>query len=126
MKGWVKTLLVTVAVAAAIVAVALFCGCSTLMYKNGGSAGRVGDMTAPIEISDGTDSFTCKLLFGMNGAYWYTRKDSKVTVEYDNIYTNSYIGCVSTRGNQHLKVVVKPLYVGDYEDTNTVSNAEAK
>jgi len=97
-------------------------GCKAF-YENAGSHTKVGSLTAPVEVSDGSDSITVKALYSMDGADVYTAKDSLVKITYKNSYSNNYFAVVKTSGKQELEVDIEPLYTGG--DTNIASEADA-
>jgi len=102
---------------AAVIAVS---GCKAF-YENAGSHTKVGSLTAPVEVSDGSDSITVKALYSMDGADVYTAKDSLVKIKYRNAYTNDYFAIVKTQGVQDLEVEIEPLDVGGEASTNDVT-----
>lgn len=114
----------------ALVGIALVCGLAVALcgckafYENAGSHTKVGSLTAPIEVSDGSDSITVKALYSMDGADVYTAKDSLVKIKYRNAYTNDYFAIVKTRGVQDLEVEIEPLDCSGGSETNAVSAAE--
>lgn len=103
-----------------------FCTGCKAFYENAGSHTKVGSLTAPIEVSDGSDSITVKALYSMDGADVYTAKDSLVKITYSNSYTNNYFAIVKTSGKQDLAVEIEPLYTGGDVPTNTTSEANAE
>ena len=90
-------------------------GCKSF-YENSGSRTVVGDVSAPVELSDSSDSVTCKLLYSLTGASVWTAKDSNVTIGYTNTYTNTYFGCVDKAGVQQLEVKIEPVEKADSEE----------
>lgn len=102
-------------------ALCAMCGCKAF-YENAGSHTRVGSLTAPVEVSEPSDSITVRALYSMDGADVYTAKDSLVKITYRNAYTNDYFAIVKTQGVQDLQVEIEPLYTGG--DTNDVTNVE--
>lgn len=84
------------------------CGCKGF-YENTGSRTRVGDISVPAELSDGSGTIEGRVLYSMTGADVWTEKSSVVTVKYSNNYTNNYFGIVTKVGVQDLDVVVEPL-----------------
>ena len=87
-------------------------GCKSF-YENSGSRTVVGDVSAPVELSDSSDAVTCKLLYSLTGASVWTAKDSNVTIGYANAYTNTYFGCVDKTGVQKLEVKIEPVEKAD-------------
>lgn len=82
---------------------ALLCGCkSTGVYAN------VGDVSAPVEISDSSDTINVRALFSLTGAKVWSAKDSRVKIAYTNCYTNVYFGVIDRRGIQGFGVEVNP------------------
>lgn len=84
----------------------LLAGC---VSQNTGSSIAVGDITSLPEVQDAADSISVKILLMMTGAKVWTAKDSLVTVEYANAYTNNYCGLIERKGKQDLTVRVEPL-----------------
>lgn len=87
-------------------------GLSGCISENTGSTTVVGAQTALPEISDASGSLTIRVYETIKGARVWTAKDSKVTVEYTNAYTNNYLGVVETQDQTSLKVKVEPLDLG--------------
>lgn len=82
---------------------AMFSGCkSTGVYAN------VGDVSAPVEISDSSDTINIRALFSLTGAKVWSAKDSRVKIAYTNCYTNVYFGVIDRRGIQGFGVEVNP------------------
>ena len=73
----------------------------------------IGEQLALPEISDATDNISVRVYESIKGARVWTAKDSVVSVEYANTYTNSYFGIVETRDTMQLKVKVEPCEVGE-------------
>lgn len=88
----------------------LACGC-----RNAGTYAIVGDLNAPVDISDGSDTVNVRALFSLTGAKVWSARDSKVTMTYTNIYTNAYFGIVDTHGIQNFHVETEPLDVSDQQ-----------
>jgi len=105
-----------------LVAATILAGCKAF-YENAGSHTRVGSLTAPVEVSEPSDSITVRVLYSMDGADVYTAKDSMVKITYRNSYTNNYFAIVKTQGCQDLAVEIEPLYTGDPCETNMTSEA---
>lgn len=83
---------------------ALFAGCT-----NTGTYANVGRMSAPIELSDASDTYTIRALFSMDGAKAWSRKNSRTKLTYTNTYTNSYAyGMIESAGVQNFGVEVEP------------------
>lgn len=100
---------------------ATFAGCKAF-YENAGSRTRVGSITAPIEVSEPSDSITVRALYSMDGADVYTAKDSRVKISYSNTYTNNYFAIVKTQGTQYLEVDIEPS-ASDGVCTNNVGTS---
>ena len=101
-----KTMKIT-ALAVCIAALAAIAGC-----RGTGTYAHVGDVTAPVEVSDSSDTINVRALFSMRGAKVWSAKDSIVAMTYTNDYTNSYLyGMVETRGRQNFGVDVNPCEV---------------
>lgn len=99
----------------------LLCGC-TSFYQNAGSRTRVGNVSAPIEFSDATDSMVVRALYSLDGADVYTAKDMRVRVEYRNVTTNSYFGIISEHINQNLTVELDPTVSTTEESSPVVAD----
>lgn len=99
----------------------LLCGC-TAFYQNAGSRTRVGNVSAPIEFSDATDSMVVRALYSLDGADVYTAKDMRVRVEYRNVTTNSYFGIISEHINQNLTVELDPTVSTTEESSPVVAD----
>lgn len=97
----------------------LFGGC---VSECTGSSTVIGSQMALPEVSDSSDSLKIRIFESIKGARVWTAKDSKVTVEYRNTYTNSYFGIMETRDSTDLKVKVEPLYVGHGEEASDDEN----
>lgn len=102
----------------AIALVALCCGCIT---EYTGSRTVVGEQMAFPEVSNLSDSITLRIYESVKGAKVWTAKDSKVTINYSNSYTNSYFGICETRDSMKLDVIIKPLAVERPEAEETAS-----
>lgn len=98
------------------------CGCIT---EYTGSRTVVGEQMALPEVSNLSDSITLRIYESVKGAKVWTAKDSKVTINYSNSYTNSYFGICQTQDTMKLDVVIEPLAVERTEavetDTATVT-----
>lgn len=91
-------------VALALAFVILCGGC-----RNTGTYAVVGDLDAPVDISDGSDTINVRALFSLRGAKVWSAKDSRVEMNYTNNYTNAYLfGMVETKGRQDFGVKVVP------------------
>jgi len=117
-KFWARFVLALLGLAA-FVGLMLVCNGCKAFYENAGSHTKVGSLTAPVEVSDGSDSITVKALYSMDGADVYTAKDSLVKIRYSNAYTNDYFAIVKTTGKQDLEVEIEPLA----SDTSSEANA---
>lgn len=106
----------------AILAIGAVCGGCKAFYENAGSHTRVGSLTAPVEVSEPSDSITVRALYSMDGADVYTAKDSLVKIRYRNAYTNDYFAIVKTRGVQDLEVEIEPLATDAASETNAVDS----
>ena len=95
---------------AAFAAIAL-AGCGST-----GTYAIVGNVSAPIDVSDSADTINIRALFSMTGAKVWSAKNSRVKMTYTNIYTNSYLfGMVEDGGAQNFGVEVDPT-VDEAED----------
>lgn len=91
-------------VALALAFVILCGGC-----RNTGTYAVVGDLDAPVDISDASDTINVRALFSLRGAKVWSAKDSRVVMNYTNNYTNAYLfGMVETKGRQDFGVKVIP------------------
>ena len=90
-----------------IVVVSCLLGC-TSFYESSGTKTVVGEVSAPVDISDSTDTMACKVLYSLTGASVWSEKGSGVEILYSNNYTNKYFGCVEKSGVQTLSVKVDP------------------
>ena len=76
---------------------------------NTGTYAVVGDVSAPVDLSDASDTYTIRAFFSMQGAKAWSRKNSRTKVTYTNNYTNAYLfGMVDTKGVQQFEVEVEP------------------
>ena len=92
--------------ASAIVAlVACAAGC---VNPNTGTSTIVGEQVALPQITDSGDNVSIRVYESIKGARVWTAKNSEVTVEYSNAYTNTYFGIVETADSMRLKVKVAP------------------
>ncbi len=94
-----------VAMAGLIALASLLSGC---VNPNTGTSTIIGEQLALPEISDATDNISVRVYESIKGARVWTAKDSVVSVEYANTYTNTYFGIVETRDSMRLKVKVEP------------------
>ena len=77
-----------------------------------GSKTIVGNhYSLPKLASDATD-FDFEIYQSTEGAVVYTRKDSLVTIDYYNAYTNHIFGIWDRAGEMKLAVEIEPLEVG--------------
>jgi len=84
----------------------LVCGCSS---PDCGSKTIVGNHYALPKLSNDTSNTDIEVYESTEGAVVYTRKDSKVEIEYKNVYTNHILGVWNKVGSMILKVVIEPL-----------------
>lgn len=103
---------------------ALLSGCA-----NTGTYAVVGDVSAPVDLSDASDTYTIRAFFSMQGAKAWSRKNSRTMVAYTNVYTNAYLGIVETQGVQQFRVEVEPtvdeaegIDVSDASDSSEPEN----
>ena len=108
-----------------IVILALVAAVSGCISENTGSSTIVGEQFALPEITDSSDSVVIRSFESIKGARIWTAKDSKVSVEYQNCYTNTYLGCVETKEYMKLKVEIEPLQV-DGAAKESVADESAK
>ena len=100
------TLLFALLAALGVVAIAAsVCGC---VNPNTGTCTIIGEQLALPEITDSSDSIAVRVYESIKGARVWTAKDSVVSVEYANAYTNTYFGIVEMRDSMRLKVKVEP------------------
>ena len=79
---------------------------------NTGTCTIIGEQLALPEITDSSDSIAVRVYESIKGARVWTAKDSVVSVEYANAYTNTYFGVVEMRDSMRLKVKVEPCETG--------------
>lgn len=92
------------ALAAALMLIYCCAGCA-----NTGTYAVVGDVSAPVDVSDASDSFTVRAFFSLRGAKAWSARNSRTKVTYTNNYTNAYLfGMVDARGVQEFAVEVEP------------------
>ena len=104
MMNEIKTMAAQAAAIAATLALALFAGC-----RNTGTYAVVGELDAPVDISDGSDTLNIRALFSLTGAKVWSARDTRVKMTYTNCYTNAYLyGMVKKRGKQDFGVQVNP------------------
>lgn len=75
---------------------------------NTGTCTVIGEQMALPEITDSGDNVSIRVYESIKGARVWTAKNSVVSVEYFNAYTNSYFGIVETCDSMRLKVKVEP------------------
>ena len=92
--------------------------------RNAGTYAVVGDLNAPVDISDGSDTVNVRALFSLTGAKVWSARDSKVAMTYTNVYTNAYFGIVDTQGSQGFRVEVEPLDVSGASDSPEPENQQ--
>lgn len=81
-----------------------------------GSKTIVGNHYALPKVSNDTSDTDIEVYESTEGAVVYTRKDSRVEIEYSNAYTNSVAyGLWGKVGNMALKVAIEPLDCGGGE-----------
>lgn len=103
----------------ALVVLIAFASCfSGCVNPNTGTSTIIGEQLALPEVSDATDNISVRVYESIKGARVWTAKDSVVSVEYANTYTNSYFGIVETRDTMQLKVKVEPCEVNTEGKTN--------
>ena len=85
-----------------------FAGCAT---KHAGSNTVVGEEWLLPEIRDSSETLAIRIFESVKGARIWTAKDSRVTITYTNIYTNTYFGLLETESDMRLVVEVEPLEV---------------
>ena len=99
----------------------LFCGC-----RNTGTYAVVGELDAPVDISDGSDTINVRALFSLTGAKVWSAKNSRVEMTYTNCYTNAYLfGMVEKRGKQDFGVKVDPT-VDEAEPSDREGETDAE
>ncbi len=91
--------------AAVIALVSCAAGC---VNPNTGTSTIVGEQIALPQITDSGDNISVRVYESIKGARVWTAKNSEVTVEYANSYTNTYFGIVETADSMRLKVKVAP------------------
>lgn len=97
----------TVAAIAIIVALSIWLtGCRS---ADCGSRTVVGSHTALPKLSSDASDLDVEVYESVEGAVVYTRKDSRVEIEYANCYTNKVFGIWDKVGSMVLKVVIEPV-----------------
>lgn len=96
-------------------------GCAN---PNTGTCTVIGEQLALPEITDASDSISVRVYETIKGARVWTAKDSVVTVEYHNAYTNSYFGMVDTTSDMRLKVKVEPCEVAAEPSAAFATNSD--
>ena len=95
---------------------AVLCLLGGCMSENTGSSTIVGEQIALPEITDSSDSIAVRVYESIEGARVWTARDSKVSIYYENVYTNDYMGMFTTRKSMQLYAEIEPLEVGGGED----------
>lgn len=95
---------------------AILSGC---ISEHSGSTTTVGEEIAWPEIDNGSDTVKVRVFQSIKGARVWTAKDSNVSIEYQNSYTNRYFGLVSLSDYMKLKVKITPV-------TNNLNNTTLK
>lgn len=91
--------------------------------RNTGTYAVVGELDAPVDISDGSDTLNIRALFSLTGAKVWSARDTRVKMTYTNCYTNEYLfGMVEKRGRQDFGVNVDPTV--DEADSGDDTNGE--
>lgn len=98
---------------AIVLAVALTGGCKSF-YENAGLHVRTGSITAPIELSEPTSSFNCRLLFFLDGIDLYASKGNKIVMKYESINAGTWLTSAST---QKCEVVITPEKISEANAT---------
>ena len=100
------------ALAAALMLIYCCAGCA-----NAGTYAQVGNVSAPVDISDASDTYTIRAFFSLRGAKAWSARNSRTKVTYTNHYTSSYLfGMIDERGVQDFAVEVEPT-VDEAEST---------
>jgi len=82
------------------------CGCTS---PDCGSKTIVGNHYALPKVSNDTSNTDIEVYESTEGAVVYTRRDSKVEIEYQNSYTNHVLWIWDKVGVMVLKVIIEPL-----------------
>lgn len=69
-------------------------------------------------MANSSDTVKVRVFQSIKGSRVWTAKDSKVTIKYNNAYTNSYFGVVTLRDNMELDVEIEPLLTESGEAKN--------
>lgn len=100
------------------VCIAAFAAIALVGCRNTGTYAVVGELDAPVDISDGSDTLNIRALFSLTGAKVWSARDTRVKMTYTNCYTNCYLfGMVEKRGRQDFGVEVDPT-VDEAEETS--------
>lgn len=119
-KSEIAAALSALLVAALAVVCVLCAGCGST-----GTFVSVGEESAPIDLSDSSESVKARALFTRTGAAVWARKNSLVTLTYVNVYTNSYLwGFVEKSGVQDFGAKVEPCEVGPTDTSGETPTTE--
>ena len=107
----------------AIAALVLLCGgCAT--SQDCGSKTIVGDYTALPRLSSDAADTDIEVYRSIQGASVYTRKDSRVVIDYTNAYTNTLFGLWDKIGAMTLRVTIEPTEAGGEEEATPQAQDE--
>ena len=106
------------------VCIAAFAALALVGCRNTGTYAVVGELDAPVDISDGSDTLNIRALFSLTGAKVWSARDTRVKMTYTNCYTNAYLfGMVEKRGRQDFGVEVNPT-VDEAEEPSAEEEAK--
>lgn len=95
--------------AALLVGIGIACGGCKAFYENAGMHVRMGSLTAPVEVSEPTESINVRALYTMDGIDMYAAKGCVATMAYTNVYSNSFaFGLVNWAGVQTGTAQIEP------------------
>jgi len=114
-KFW-KTMLTTVIIALAMLAVAWCCG--GCVYK-GGKITEGTDLSVGINVPTTDGALQLQVLNYLSGFRLGVAENAKLTMKYTVSETNSYLGCISTCVSKTVDATVEPC-----EDTLPTSDGE--
>lgn len=106
--------------AAIIAAAALLAGC---ISENLGSKTIVGNHYALPKLSNESSNTEFEVYESTEGALIVTRRDSKVTIDFSNSYTNTIFGIWDKSGTMKLSVGIEPLAVDAPSEADAPSSA---
>lgn len=105
------------------IAIALSTMLAGCMGENVGSRTIVGNHYALPKLSNESTNTEFEIYESTEGAVVYTRRDSKVTIDFSNCYTNTILGIWDKAGTMRLTVGIEPLAVDTTESPSYTPDA---